>query len=283
LEKILSTHPIGTFKGIIPVDFAGRAVDLEQLQQLAKKYNLWIIEDACHAPGGFFVDSNGFNQNCGNGKFSDLTVFSFHPVKHIATGEGGMITTNNEHLYNDLLMLRTHGITKDSTKFVNSKDLANGTTGIDSYPAWYMEMQSLGFNYRFTDFQAALGISQLSRADLGLKKRIEIAEKYNNAFLDKTFIIRQCGIIKGHAYHLYIIEVKNRIGLYNYLRERNIFAQIHYIPCHFMPYYKELGWKEGDLPFSESYYKNCISLPMFPSMSNEEVDFVICEINKFYE
>ena len=275
VKKLLEESPIGTYQGIIPVDFAGRAVDLEKFRKLADEYNLWIIEDSCHAPGGCFIDEKGNEQNCGNGNFADLAIFSFHPVKHIASGEGGMITTNNEELYQKLLMLRTHGIVKSNELYTNSIEFAGGK---DTYPLWYMEMQELGFNYRLTDFQAALGLSQLKRADEGLQRRREIAQTYYEAFKNKSFIKGQSGVVEGHAYHLYIIEVENRLGLYNSLRTQNIFAQIHYIPCHLMPYYRQFGWKAGDMPNSENYYKHCISLPMYPTLSFEEQTFVINKI-----
>ena len=143
-------------------------------------------------------------------------------------------------------------------------------------------MQALGFNYRLTDFQAALGLSQLERANNGIIRRREIALHYQNSFKDKNYIKGQSSSIEGHAYHLYIIEVEDRVGLYNFLRKHNIFAQIHYIPCHLMPYYKDLGWKENDMPKAENYYKHCISLPMFPTLTNEEQDFVINTIDNYY-
>ncbi len=279
VKRLLEDSPKGTYKGIIPVNFAGRAVNLEEFHKLAEKYDLWIIEDACHAPGGYFIDSNGIKQNCGNGNFANLSIFSFHPVKHIACGEGGMITTNDENLYKSLLKLRTHGITKDESTYTNSIGFAGGK---DSYPAWYMEMQELGYNYRLTDFQAALGTSQLKRADEGVALRRKIAEKYNSAFEGLTFIKGQSGVEDGHAYHLYIIEVEDRLGLYNYLREQKIFAQIHYIPCHLMPYYRNLGWKKGDLPYAETYYKNCISLPIYPTLKDDEQEFVLKNILNYY-
>jgi UDP-4-amino-4,6-dideoxy-N-acetyl-beta-L-altrosamine transaminase len=283
VRTLLENSPKGTYKGIIPVDFAGRAVDLEAYRKIADEYGLWIIEDACHAPGGYFTDSKEILQNCGNGNYADLAIFSFHPVKHIACGEGGMITTNDGVLYKKLLALRTHGITKNELEYTNTVDFANGTTTKNSvYPAWYMEMHTLGFNYRLTDFQAALGTSQLKRADDGLAKRRDIAAIYNEAFKEKSFIKGQSGVVAGHSYHLYIIEVEDRIGLYNYLRKNNIFAQIHYIPCHLMPYYKRLGWNEGDLPRAEQYYKNCISLPMYPTLTNEEQEFVINKIISYF-
>lgn len=287
-------------KGFIPVDFAGRAVNLEAFRKLADKYNCWIIEDSCHAPGGYFVDSEGQKQHCGNGQFADLAIFSFHPVKHIAAGEGGMITTNDEKLYQKLLTLRTHGITKDTSLFQNTPETALGIQPItndgrspndpmtndarsaNDYPSWYYEMQQLGFNYRLTDFQAALGNAQLKRANEGLDRRREIAQNYFEAFKDQPFIKGQSGVVDGHAYHLYVIEAENRKELYEHLRSNNIFAQIHYVPLHLMPYYKQFGWKNGDFPAAETYYSRCISLPMYPTLTNEEQNFVINCIINFY-
>jgi len=284
------------------VDFAGRAVDLEAFRSLADEFGCWIIEDSCHSPGGYFIDSNGNKQRCGNGNFADLAIFSFHPVKHIATGEGGMITTNNQELYQKLLTLRTHGIVKNDGLYQNSVDFAIGAplgkseqstvfsepltahrSPFTAYPLWYMEMQDLGYNYRITDLQAALGLSQLQRAEEGLLRRIEIASRYQKAFNGLDFIKHQSGVIEGHAYHLYILEVENRLELYNHLRKKQIFTQIHYIPIHLMPYYRQFGWKVGDMPYAENYYKHCISLPMYPTLSNEDQDFVIKQIQNFYE
>lgn len=282
VKELLENAPKGTYKGIIPVDFAGRMVNLEKFRDLADEYGLWIIEDACHAPGGYFFDSKGEKQVAGNGKFADASVFSFHPVKHIACGEGGMVTTNNIKIFKELNRLRSHGITKGDDQYTNSTAFAAGTEEAENYPAWYMEMQSLGFNYRITDFQAALGNSQLKRAEEGIRRRREIASIYNNAFSDKNYIISQSGDIEGHAYHLYVVEVEDRLGLYNFLRTKNIFAQIHYIPCHLMPYYRQFGWKEGDRPASESYYRNCVSLPMYPTLTDTEQRFVIEQVEDFY-
>lgn len=288
VKVLLENYPKGTFKGIIPVDFAGRAVNMQAFKKLADEHNLWLIEDSCHAPGGYFIDDEGNQQNCGNGQFADLAIFSFHPVKHIAAGEGGMITTNNKLLFEKLLMLRTHGITKDESNYENPLSLAIGNQSNDisyqqNYPGWYMEMQDLGYNYRLTDFQAALGRSQLNRATEGLAKRRALAEKYYEAFKDKDFILGQSGVIEGHAYHLYIIEVEDRLGLYNYLREKGIYTQIHYIPCHLMPYYQKLGWKPGDLPYAEAYYDRCISLPMYPGLGDENVKYIIDTTLTYYE
>jgi UDP-4-amino-4,6-dideoxy-N-acetyl-beta-L-altrosamine transaminase len=269
VEELICSKPDGFFQGIIPVDFAGRAVNLETFRKLADKHNLWILEDACHAPGGYFPDSNNVQQWCGNGHYAEAAIFSFHPVKHIACGEGGAITTNDETTYKKLLMLRTHGITKDPALMQ------------ENHGGWYYEMQELGYNYRLTDFQAALGFSQLQRADEGLERRREIAKKYAEAFSNQKGIKGQSGYVEGHAYHLYIIEVEDRLGLYNYLRENNIFAQVHYIPVHTLPYYKNIGWKNGCFPFAESYYKHCLSIPMYPSLTDDQQQYIIEKIIGF--
>ena len=299
VRKLLEAAPKGTYKGIIPVDFTGRAVNLQAFRELADEYGLWIIEDSCHSPGGHFVDTDGNAQRCGNGQFADLAIFSFHPVKHIAAGEGGMITTNDPELYEKLLMLRTHGITKDASLFKNSVELAVGKaksekrTANSEHPGWYMEMQSLGYNYRLTDFQAALGLSQLQRAEAGLQRRREIAAVYHEAFKKIPQITdrnheaanseqQKANRENGHAYHLYVVEVQDRLGLYNHLRANRIYAQIHYIPCHLMPYYQEQGWKPEDMEQAEAYYNQCISLPMYPTLSKDQQNKVVERIADFY-
>ena len=271
LRRLLETNPPSTFKGIVPVDFAGYPHQMEEFRQLADEYGLWILEDACHAPGGYFIDSNGEKQFCGNGKFADVTVFSFHPVKHIATGEGGMVTTNDKELFDRLSLLRTHGITK------------NPACLHENHGGWYYEMQELGYNYRLTDFQAALGLSQLKRADEGLKRRQKIAVRYNEAF--KRIADIQTPYASPdvfHAYHLYIIQVPDRLDLYNYLHENGIYAQVHYIPLHLMPYYREQGNKPVDSPVAEKYYSRCLSLPMFPTLTDEEQEYVIKKIEYYF-
>lgn len=269
LEELLSGKEKGFFEGIIPVDFSGRPVNAPLLRELADEYGCWVIEDACHAPGGF-GNYNKTNWRCGDGQFADLSIFSFHPVKHIACGEGGMITTNNKNLYDKLLMSRSHGITRNPQKMDR---ISEGN--------WYYEMQELGFNYRLSDINCSLGLSQLERAKEGLERRIKIAKTYDIAFSKNEKILNHSGVHAGHAYHLYIIEVEQRGELYNYLRENKVFAQIHYIPIHLQPYYQQLGWKEGDFPNAEKYYSRCISLPMFPSLTNEEVEYVIDLVEHF--
>jgi UDP-4-amino-4,6-dideoxy-N-acetyl-beta-L-altrosamine transaminase len=273
IEKVrakLESVPKGTYEGIIPVDFAGYPVNLEAFRELADEYELWIIEDACHAPGGWFSDSKENKQFCGNGQFAELAIFSFHPVKHIACGEGGMITTNDEKLYKKLLQLRSHGMV-----YQGNPNL------IENHGRWYMELQDLGYNYRIPDILCALGISQLSRADKGIERRRAIAKRYDEAFTNtsiKTHVPAE-GI--GHAYHLYVIEVNNRKELYDALRAERIYAQIHYVPVHLMPYYRQFGNKKGDMPIAEAYYSGCISLPMYPTLTDEEQAFVIEKVLEF--
>ncbi len=275
LEKLLQSKPKGFFKAVLPVDFAGYPVNTEDLRKIADDYGLKIVEDACHAPGAYFTDSKGTEQKAGNGIYADATAFSFHPVKHIAAGEGGMITTNDEEIYQKLLKLRTHGISKENMQY---QILDKNKQG-----AWYYEMHDLGYNYRITDIQAALGNSQLNKADKGLQKRQEIARKYQEAFSGLP-VKCQKNIADGlNAYHLFVIEVDNRKELYEHLRKNGIYAQIHYIPVHLLDYYSQFGWKKGDFPVAENYYEQTISLPMFPTLTEEEQNFVIEKIQEFYQ
>lgn len=265
-KELIESKPKGFFKGIIPVDFAGLPVNLEGFRELADEHGLWIIEDACHAPGGYFSDSKGEKQMCGNGNYADIGIFSFHPVKHIACGEGGMVTTNSENLYKKLSLLRSHGITKDDMS--------------ENHGGWFYEMQELGFNYRLTDIQSALGITQLAKNIDGVVRRNEIANKYKEAFRDK---INFQNLPQGsyNAHHLFVIEVEKRKELYEFLKRHKIFTQIHYIPVHTLPYYKEIGYNDADLSNAENYYSKCISLPMYPTLRNEEQEFVIDKVLSF--
>lgn len=270
VRELLEKDTKNEIKGIIPVNFAGRVVNMEAFRALADEFGCWIIEDACHSPGGYFLNAAGEKVMSGSGRYADLAIFSFHPVKHIAAGEGGMITTNDEALYKKILNLRTHGIQQDASKKV------------EDHGVWYYEMQELGYNYRLTDFQAALGLSQLKRAESGLDRRIEIAKRYEQVFTGLDFIKHQTGVVQGHAYHLYVIQVDKRQELVNYLRKQNIFAQIHYIPAHLMPYYRQFGWKNGDLPQAEAYYSACLSLPMYPTLTDAQQNTVIETVLTYY-
>ena len=259
----LESAPRGTYQGIIPIDMAGYPVDMEKFRELADEFDLWILEDACHAPGGWFTDSNGTRQYCGNGRFADLAIFSFHPVKHIATGEGGMITTNDQELYDHLTVLRTHGITK-------RPELLK-----ENHGGWYYDMVDLGFNYRLTDIQCALGISQLSRADANFVRRQELAKRYDSAFEGTQVQTIKPSTAVSHAYHLYIIQIENRKEVYDQLKEHGIYAQVHYIPTHLLSYYRQFGWGNGSCPHAEKYYSRCLSIPMYPGLTDDEQDFVI--------
>ena len=269
VRQMLQEAPKGTYDGMVLVDFGGYPVNLEAFRTLADQHDLWIIEDACHAPGGAFEDSKGKMQKCGNGAYADIGIFSFHPVKHIACGEGGMITTNDKALYEKMMLLRTHGITNDPNQMH------------EKHGGWYYEMQELGYNYRLTDIQSALGLSQLNRADEGMKRRREIAEKYDVAFKYRSIVPIMPEENVAHAYHLYIVQVGNRKALYDALKREGIYAQIHYIPVHLMPYYKSLGFKAGMYPNAESYYEQCISLPMYPTLTEEEQAYVIEKVLEF--
>ena len=270
LETLLASSPKGTYQGVVPVDFAGYPIHAEKLRKLADRYGLWIVEDACHAPGAYFTDAQGTFQKAGGGRYADMTVFSFHPVKHIATGEGGCITTNSQSLYERLTLYRTHGITKDPALMQ------------ENHGGWYMEMIDLGYNYRITDFQAALGIEQLKRLEWSLQRRAEIANTYNEAFASVSgIVIPKVAPDVRHAYHLYVIQVEDRKGLYDYLRQQNIFAQVHYIPAHLMPYYRQFGWGKGDMPVAEKYYEHCLSLPMYPTLTESEQQYVIDQVKTF--
>lgn len=257
------------YKGIVPVDFAGLPVNMQAWRDLADEFSLWILEDACHAPGASFLDKQGVERRAGDGSLADLAIFSFHPVKHIATAEGGAVTTNRQDYYEKICRLRTHGITREASMLE------------ENHGGWYYEMHELGYNYRLTDVQAALGIEQLKRAEAGLERRRTIAQRYEEAFNGTQVTVRPVPEGFYHAYHLFIIEVEKRLELYNFLRECKIYAQVHYIPVHLQPYYRGFGWKRGDMPVAERYYDRCLSLPMFPSLTNEEQEYVITQVLDF--
>lgn len=265
VRRKLEAAPKGHYHGLIVVDFAGLAADLGAWRALADEHGLWLIEDACHALG-----AKSPSHTPGDGTFADLTTFSFHPVKHITTGEGGMITTAREDLYHRLLQLRNHGITKDPSLLQ------------ENHGGWYYELQSLGFNYRITDIQCALGKAQLTRAAAYLRRRQELAARYDAAFAGHPRI-RPPHVPRGysHAYHLYVVQTPDRKGLYDYLRTQGIYTQVHYIPVHLQPYYRALGWERGQLPHTEAYYTQCLSLPLYPGLSEQQQAYVIEKVLGF--
>lgn len=250
-------------KAIIPVDFTGQPVDLDEIMQIAKEHNLVVIEDAAHALGATYKGKKV-------GSIAHMTMFSFHPVKHITTGEGGMITTNSEELYNKLRQFRSHGITREPA-FLKEKQ-----------GPWYYEMQFLGYNYRMTDIQAALGISQLKKLDKFIQRRREVAEKYNDAFSTMNeIIIPYQKKDRVSSWHLYILQLNkkhisiDRNRVFKELHDANIGVNVHYIPVHLHPFYQELGYKKGNYPIAEALYEQFITLPLHPRMTNDDVNYII--------
>jgi len=276
LENLLKKEKIDV---LVPVHLAGHSADMQAMFDLKEKYGFHIIEDACHAPGGMYN-----NTKIGSCKYSDMSIFSFHPVKHITTAEGGMITTNDEQLYNKLLRFRTHGMHKDPALFQN-KTLAFDANGDQNI--WYYEMFEVGHNYRITDIQCALGSSQLSKNDNSVKKRRSIASRYNAQFRNNPYITtpKEQSNVK-HAYHLYTVLIdfeklgKTRNTVMGELRDLKIGTQVLYIPVHLQPYYaNKYRYKMGDFPYSENYYAHCLSIPMFHGLESEEVEYVIKCVN----
>ena len=259
-------------KAIIPVHYTGQPCDMNAIHRIAKSHNLLVIEDAAHALGAKYEDKK-------IGSLSDMTTFSFHPVKHIATGEGGMITTNNEILYKKLLLFRSHGIIRDIDLLENRNE-----------GSWYYEQQDLGYNYRMTDIQAALGISQLKKLDDFLERRIEIAAMYNEAFrdIDEITIPYQADRSKS-SWHLYVIKLNldrmriDRKEMFRLIQRERIGVNIHYIPVYYFPYYQKLGYEQGICPKSESFYESIITLPLFPKMSDEDILRIIKTIISLIE
>lgn len=258
-------------KAIIPVHYAGHPCDMEKIRDVAKKNGLFTIEDAAHSLGAKYK-----NSNIGSSKYSDMTILSFHPVKHITTGEGGAVLTNQKDFYEKLLMFRNHGITKN--KYVNKAD-----------GGWYYEMQQLGYNYRITDIQSALGISQLKKLEKFVKIRRKIAEYYNEEFRDNPYFDTPAE--KEYArssYHLFPIKLKNKIiaekkEVFRKLRNSGLGVQVHYIPVYLHPYYKSLGYKKGLCPKSEDFYNKAISIPLYPLMKQHDTAEVVKKVLKVFQ
>lgn len=243
-------------KAIIPVHFAGQSCDMERIAAIAHEHGLMVIEDAAHAIGSDYKDTK-----VGSCRYSDMTVFSFHPVKTITTGEGGAVTTNDEALYRKLLAYRAHGMHKDG-------DMAQD---------WRYEMRELGFNYRLTDIQAALGISQLRKLESFKARRREIVAYYNEHLGLPHLAERE---FSNACFHLYPVLVEDREGIYHRARQAGLYLQVHYIPVHTQPYYQSLGYREGDYPNAEAYYCRCISMPLYPSLTDEDVEEIVCRMQK---
>lgn len=267
-------------KVITPVHFAGLPCDMKKVTSIAEQVGSRVIEDAAHALGAVYEDGS----RVGNCRFSDITTFSFHPVKMIAAGEGGMLTTNDEDLYRELLRLRSHGINKGHDEYLDSE--AAYTNGEEN--PWYYEMQELGYNYRITDIQSALAKSQLSKLDLFLERRKELVRNYDAAFSGhKTISLPQTGRQRElSAHHLYVLRIDfeaiglSRKDVMKKLADKGIGTQVHYIPVHRQPYYKKINKDELSLPRVESYYQEALSIPLYYSLENEQQQFVINAVNE---
>jgi len=265
-RKLEQAEKLGKLpKIVIPVHLSGQPCDMEEIHRLALQYGFRIIEDASHAIGGKYKD-----EYIGNCRYSDITVFSFHPVKIITSGEGGMALTNDENLFKKMGLLRSHGITRDPA------DMRKAPDG-----PWYYEQVGLGFNFRMTDIQAALGYSQASRLDAYVTRRHAIAARYNErlASLPLTTPWQHPNSYSG--LHLYVVRLKTELiqirhkEVFEFLRNNGIGVQLHYIPIHTQPHYKSMGFACGDFPEAEKYYREAISLPMYASLSSDEQDRVI--------
>ena len=268
LEKKLKSTPKHKLpKVLVAVHFAGQSCDMESLKALSKIHKFKIIEDASHALGGSY---RGFP--IGSCKFSDITIFSFHPVKIITSAEGGIATTNSPKLAKKMQMLKSHGITKDSADLKHKG-------------AWYYEQQMLGFNYRLSELHAALGISQLLRLEEYVRTRNALVKTYDEALSDLELITPFVAPYNYSAFHLYVIVLTKKSGikrkeLFAKLQAAGIGVQVHYIPIHLQPFYQKFGFKKGDFKVAESYYKNAISLPLFPTLTQEEQEKVIAALRE---
>lgn len=270
-KKLIAAEKTGKLpKVVVPVHFSGQPCDMQAIHALAKKYQFKIIEDASHAIGGKYQD-----QPIGNCRYSDITVFSFHPVKIITTAEGGVAVTNNPKLAEKLNLLRSHGITRDSKLMTREPD-----------GPWYYQQVELGYNYRMTELQAALGISQIQRLDEFVAQRHKLAQRYNEKLSNLPITLPWQHPDSYSGMHLYVIRLqlekinKTHKEVFEALREAGLGVNLHYIPVHTQPYYQKMGFKQGDFPEAEKYYQEAISLPLFPELSQQEQDFVVDALDK---
>ena len=251
-------------KVVVPVHFAGQSCDMEGIARLAARYGFSVIEDASHGIGGRYRD-----QPLGNCRYCDMTVFSFHPVKIITTGEGGMVLTNSAKLRERLVRLRSHGITSDPARMAG-----------EPHGPWYYEQIELGFNYRMTDIQAALGVSQMTMLDEFVARRQYLAKRYGQLLGDLPITPPRQHPDTFSAFHLYVIRLQEAAGLsrrviLEQMRAKGIVAHVHYIPVHTQPYYRALGFRQGDFPEAERYYRHAMTIPLFPAMTDNEQDLVV--------
>ncbi|WP_139737851.1 UDP-4-amino-4,6-dideoxy-N-acetyl-beta-L-altrosamine transaminase [Aeromonas caviae] len=273
-KKLIAAKANGTLpKIVVPVHLCGQPCDMEAISRLATEYGFKVIEDASHAIGGSYL-----NEPIGNCRYSDITVFSFHPVKIITTAEGGAVVTNQKDLADKMALLRSHGITRDIEQMKG-----------ESHGGWYYQQIDLGFNYRMTELQAALGITQIQRLDEFIAARHRLADRYNR-LLKRLPIVLPFQLENTHSgLHLYVIRLQlNNISLthrevFEALRENGIGVNVHYIPVHTQPYYEDMGFKSGDFPEAEQYYREAISLPMFHGMTEEQQDKVVCVLSEILE
>ncbi len=283
VDRILRKDKNRNIRAIIPVHFAGQPADLPALHEMAEKHGAWLVDDACHALGATYTHEDK-EYTMGGNPHSDLTVFSFHPVKHVAMGEGGAIVTDNDGLVERLRIYRNHGITRSD--FVNA-DLARDPDGVAN--PWYYEMHDLGYNYRLTDIQAALGRSQLRRLEQSLTRRREIAGIYRRLIAEMFGDDRVTPLATtpntSHAYHLFVVKIEferfalSRAVVMNRLRANGIGTQVHYIPVHHQPYYRRVSPTDPkSLPGADEYYAKALTLPMYPEMTDSDVERVVGEL-----
>ena len=271
-EKLVQAQQLGKLpKVLIPVHLTGQPCDMQGIHELAQQYGFMVVEDASHAIGGCYQD-----QPIGNCAYSDVTVFSFHPVKIVTTAEGGMALTNDGNLATKMALYRNHGITRDPALMTHASD-----------GPWYYQQITLGYNYRMTDLQAALGVSQMHRLQNYIERRHEIADRYTRELAHLPITLPKQENFSYSAYHLYVIRLDleaikplNHAQVFQYLRDREILVNLHYIPVHTQPHYQDMGFAWGDFPNAEAYYRSAISIPMYPTLTDAAQTQVIAALNE---